>query len=93
MAKQKQSIEPVPSAETTKEGPFVLLTHFVPVRMPVEPGKPADRYAVVKVTAKAYVSEGVIIEDGLQLVYAKKRVSLEVTKDADERRRSVVVVA
>ncbi len=75
------------------EGPFVVLKHFVLVRMPFEAGKSADRYAVVKVNAKAYVAEGEVIEDGLQLVYAKKRISLELTREADHLRRSIEVVA
>lgn len=87
----KHSKKPEPTDK--REGTTVDLAHWVLVRMPIEEGKSADRYAVVKVSAKAFVEDGTVVESGLQLVYARKRASLEITREADERRRSIGVVA
>lgn len=74
------------------EGPTVRIKDWVLVRMPPEADKPADRYAVVEVTANAVVSRGRVVESELNLAYARKRRSIEVTRDAEARQRTAEVV-
>ena len=79
-------------SKPTVGSPSVGVRDWVLVRMPHEEGKAADRYFVVEVDAVAMVNEGRILEEGSSLAYARKRVAIEVARDAEARQRNPKVV-
>lgn len=83
---------PKPKPKEAKPEPIVLLEDWVLVRMPPEDGKPADRYAVIRVEAVAELGSGAVVDRDLSLATGRKQVAIAIKRAHDAKLRSISAV-